>query len=289
LAYFEQKIDLGNYRMDLVRRGSGVMVVTFEPMTACRRNPSRDRAGWGAKFLMPRTEDLLFVKPTTPNWYRRSDLHVWLEKYGKLFDQYDRVVLMGGSMGGFGALAFATVMRATEVLALNPQSTLANDLVPWEKRFDIGKEEDWSGPYRDAAKTLHGKVYVVADRYEPLDKLHIERLGTEIVFYNFPMVGHRVPEWLLQLKALQPLSIAVIEGGDPGPLLIQTIRRRRELERWWAGIVKLAERQRRLDRLQPFLSESVLTHCLKMDENSQDLVELRTRLYSAVALAQKGA
>ncbi len=287
MARFEQKIDLDNYRMDLLRRDSGVMVVTFEPMTACLSNPSRDRAGWGAKFLMPRSEDLLLVKPTTPNWYRRPDLHRWLDENGKIFAQYDRVILMGGSMGGYGALAFAQAMRATEVLSLNPQSTLAPDLVPWENRFQTGKTEDWTSAYRDAAETLAGKVYVVADRYERLDRKHVERLGPGINFFNFPMVGHRVPEWLRQMGVLIPLSTTVIDGDDPSRMLNAAIRRRRELERWWAGMVVLAERRGRLARLAPFLGDSDWAPRLKMDENAADLRALRAALYRAVSDSQQ--
>lgn len=283
---FSEKIDLENYRLDLLQRGSSVLVVTFEPMTVCLSNPSRDRGGWGLGFLMPRSEDLLLIKPTTPNWYRRPDLHRWLEARSDLFAQYDRVVLMGGSMGGYGALAFARAMRATEVLSLNPQSTLAQDLVPWENRFRLGTQEDWDGAYRDAAETLQGKVYVVADRYEKLDKLHVERLGADIQFFNFPMVGHRIPQWLLDLKVLKQLSTTVIDGQDPGPLLRKTIRQRRELERWWAGLVKLAQRQGRLDRLRPFLRAADLDSCVPMNRKAKDMRPLLVALYHATSEAQ---
>lgn len=268
------RTDLENYTLDLDEKNSGVLVVTFEPMTPSMTNPTRDRKGWGFSFFSRRAESVLYVKPTAPHWYQRPDFHDWLDENTALFDAYDRVVLVGGSMGGFGALAFAKAMRATEVLSLNPQSTLAKDLAPWESRFGLGMREDWNGRYRDAAEGLHGTVHVIADRYDALDRRHIDRLPTSFHYYNFPFVGHKVPAWLSQVDGLKPLMSAVIDGAPPSDIrkIVTTYtRRRRNLEAWWLGLYSRSAAKGRLDRLTPFLDRLDLDEIVEVSPKDGDL------------------
>lgn len=277
-----EKIDLENYRLDLLRQDSGTLVVTFQARAAVEdeKHLTRDRPGWGANFLDARGDSVLHVKPTTSNWYRRPDFHTWLDRNQPLFSGFDRVVLVGGSMGGYGALAFAEVMQATQVLALNPQSTLAEDLVPWENRFALGKQEDWSGAYRDAALTSQGEVYVIADRYDHLDYAHVRRLRN-IQFSNFPFVGHMVPIWLVQLKCLKPIVGAVVDGQPPEAvqdIIAQAIRERRKLERWWVCLFDTACRHKKRHLVEPFLTEEMLDGLISMELNDGHSLRLRSEL-----------
>ncbi|WP_093994407.1 hypothetical protein [Flavimaricola marinus] len=260
-------------------------------MTACLRNPSRDRPGWSAKFLRCRPESVLYIKPQQPNWYRRPDLFDWIEAEHALFSGFDRVVLMGGSMGGYGALAFARAMRATEVLSLNPQTTLARDLVPWETRFALGRAEDWTGRYRDAAETTQGDVYVIADRYEKNDFMQVDRLRGHH-FANFPFVGHKVPAWLQQLDALKPVSLAVLDGLPPAEVqatIHGAIRQRRKLERWWAGVANIAGKHGKRDLLARFVTPEAIEAAIPMKPDSAMLRRLQADLYRLVAQNQQHA
>jgi hypothetical protein len=275
-----EKIDLENYRLDILRRESGTLVVSFEPMTPSQTNPSRDRLGWGAHFLDKRSEDVLYVKTTAPHWYRRADFYHWLDSNQSLFESYDRVVLMGGSMGGYGALAFAQAMRASAVLSLNPQSTLASDLAPWETRFSVGKREDWSGAYRDASVTSQGDVYVIADRYDTLDYNHIRRLKN-CHYSNFPFVGHKIPAWLSQLNGMKAISSAVIDSNLPEEVMATisgVIRKRRKLEHWWINLLMTARRQNKEHLLKPFITLKLLDSLVDMKTDNERLLDLRNDL-----------
>jgi hypothetical protein len=279
------RIDLENYALDLHRRDEGTLIVTFEPMTACLRNPSRTRPGWGAKYLDTRPESTLYVKTTAPHWYRRRDLFQWLDDSQSFFSGFDRIILMGGSMGGYAALAFGQAMQATDILSLNPQSTLAKDLVPWESRFAKGKMEDWSGEFRDAAETTCGNVYVIADRYDDMDYAHVKRLRN-IQFSNFPFVGHKIPAWLLQLGALKPVISTVLDSRSPKEVnaaISIEVRTRRKLERWWVGMVAAAHKQGRIDRLKPFLSSRNLAGILPLKPDGLGLARLQAAFCECVA------
>jgi hypothetical protein len=274
-----EQIDLENYRLDLLRKDSGTLVVTFKAMAPAERENHlvRDRPGWLANFLEARDESILHVKPTASNWYRRPDFHAWLDQNQALFSGFDRVVLIGGSMGGYGALDFAEVMQATQVLSMNPQSTLAKDLVPWETRFPLGDKEDWSGAYRDAALTGRGEVHVIADRYDLKDYAHVQRLKN-IHFSNFPFVGHMVPVWLTQLQCLHPIVGAVIDAQPPDAvkkIVSQSVRDRRKLARWWGCMLDAANKHKKLHFVEPFLTEELVDGLIPKNLNDSHVKRVR--------------
>ncbi len=100
------------------------------------------------------------------------------------------------------------------MISYSPQSTLKKDLVPWEKRFNRGRQQDWSGRYQDAAEhTKHAsKVYLCYDPYEPGDKAHADRFsGDNIVHLHSNYVGHKTVVFLRRagvLKEVTSLCIA---------------------------------------------------------------------------------
>jgi predicted acylesterase/phospholipase RssA len=53
------------------------------------------------------------------------------------FKQFRHVVFTGTSMGGYAACAFCSLSPGSTVLAYSQQSTLAKDLVSWEKRLGL--------------------------------------------------------------------------------------------------------------------------------------------------------
>lgn len=242
-----QIIELPNYQLNLLLRGSSTLVVSFEARHTGDRPITRN--GWAYRLLKDRAEDVLFIKTYVADWYRRGALWEWAEKESQLFKAYSRRVLIGGSMGGYGSLAYSRLLKATEVLAFNPQTTLARDLTPWETRYRTAWAEDWSGPLRDAAEEVHGATYVVSDPYDYLDYAHVRRLRN-IRFIPFPFVGHEMPKWLNHLGVLWPALADVIDGRDPTATIEEGFRRRRALPRWWHILRKKARERGKRHALQ---------------------------------------
>jgi hypothetical protein len=107
-------------------------------------------------------------------WYR--DPWVW-DEFDRLandgfFKGFDRVAFYGASMGGYAACAFAAASPGCEVVAISPQSTLDKNVVPWETRYKIAWDRDFSGAYGDAATASRAaqQVTILFDPYEPLDR-----------------------------------------------------------------------------------------------------------------------
>ncbi|NQW13020.1 MAG: hypothetical protein HQ479_02025 [Rhodobacter sp.] len=137
------------------------------------------------------------------------------------FKQFRHVVFTGTSMGGYAACAFCSLSPGSTVLAYSPQSTLAKDLVPWEKRFNRGRQQDWSGRYRDCTELTSeaSKVYLCYDPYMAGDKAHADRYsGQNIVHLHSNYVGHKTVVFFRRagiLKNITKLSATQTGAFNP--------------------------------------------------------------------------
>lgn len=145
--------------------------------------------GWGALGVLAKRKD----------WYRDASLFTEMERVANdgLFAQYPATSLYGASMGGFGALTFARLIPGATVFAFAPQTSLADDLVPFEGRYSfVRRFTDWSGPYRDAAEGIAeaSVVQVVYDPTVPEDAAHAARLtGPNVRLLPQAYLTHKVP------------------------------------------------------------------------------------------------
>ncbi len=94
-------------------------------MSFAHQTLSRDRDGWGFRWLVRQGFNVLSVKPQANDWYRDESLRAVFRAFyrDRVFADFRRTVFYGGSMGGFAALAFSTVAPGAAVIAMNPQST----------------------------------------------------------------------------------------------------------------------------------------------------------------------
>jgi len=140
------------------------------------------RAPWLSKYGASLGCSILGVQAYTKDWYRTTNVHEMLEGLRSLgfYEEFDKIVVTGGSMGAFAALCFAPLIPGAVVLAFSPQSTLNTDLVPQERRFAPARRNlDWvTPPYHDANANLNkiSKALVIYDPYLPEDKAQCSRL-----------------------------------------------------------------------------------------------------------------
>jgi hypothetical protein len=164
----------------IVPDGAREVVVSFESAAPDINRKDMSRSAFGEKFLLDSNFAVVGIMPRSKNWYRTPDIHRFLESQ-ELHDflgEFERIHTYGASMGGYGACAFAGILGAQNVVALQPVSTLAAELVPWESRFRPGIRNDWAGPYKDGADGLAGieSVWLIYDS-SCQDKPHVVRLS----------------------------------------------------------------------------------------------------------------
>lgn len=83
------------------------------------------RQGYGQLSITTRVND----------WFINPDTRALEHALAPVVAGYDQVRALGYSMGGYGALRLARVLRLTGVVAVSPQATLAVDAVPDDRRY----------------------------------------------------------------------------------------------------------------------------------------------------------
>jgi hypothetical protein len=217
-------IQQGRYILRLIRpKEARELVVTFEAADTTINRQDLQRRGFGEEFLVRNGYAVLSVLTSSANWFRPPAL---LDAFSRsevrgFIDEFDHRHSYGSSMGGFGALAFADLLRISNVVALQPISSLAAELVPWESRFEHGRSLDWTGGYRDASEgiTQVRSIYALFDPASA-DARHVDRLAkvSGDRLRMIPVVGasHAVPRFLLERGTLGKAILACLRGEPAG-------------------------------------------------------------------------
>jgi len=201
------------------RRSRKTLVVTFDNMKC------RDRPGpafpWGYDFLAKQNYSHLGIVMRRRNdWFRHGDLTRFFDKLKAdgFFDGFENVVFYGSSMGGYGALAYASAAPNARVVVFSPQTSLDPEQAPFETRYrNSFARGDWSGSYVDGAHEARTarEVTVFYDPYEPADREHVARLqnaGVNLNLMKIPFGGHDTMRRLIIRGLQSDICSAALEG-----------------------------------------------------------------------------
>lgn len=197
-------------------RSTDTLVVTFDNLDIAMTK-REDRRPWGYSFIKEQGWSMLGVLSGGWTWYREnwvSDQFDQLAKDG-FFKQFKRVVFYGASMGGYAACAFSPAAPGCDVVAISPQSTVDKSIVPWESRYKVVWDRDFTGKYGDASEVSKAanRVSILYDPYEPLDAQHAARFtGDNVQHLRAPLLGHRLGSSLNQMGILTPIILGALEG-----------------------------------------------------------------------------
>ncbi|RLJ58921.1 putative esterase [Litoreibacter meonggei] len=238
---FYQKFE--HHAVMCVERDPNVLVVSFDNLAEAG-NKNMKREAWAGKFLSDLGVSHMGVFSQGPTWFRDQSLVTYLTMLRDqgFFRRFSRVVFCGTSMGGFAALAFASLSPGAVVMAFSPQSSLDAELVPWEPRFRKGQAQNWELLHSDGAAEIEqaSKVYVVYDPFEPLDCAHVDRLsGEHVVRLPAPGLGHKSALVLRRMDRLKSVMASAIQG-DLSPLsFAKMIRNRKDIYLYKVNMVNL--------------------------------------------------
>ncbi|RKT32529.1 glycosyl transferase family 92 [Roseovarius halotolerans] len=227
---------LKHHAVACIRRDDARLVVTFDNLSNVN-DLSPEREPWAYRFLRANDCSHLSVMARRKDWYRDPQLIAYLEKLSAdgFFRQFGKVFLTGTSMGGFAALAFASLAPGATVISFNPQTTLDENLVPWEERFLTGRRRDWSLPHSDCAFEIDDieKAYVFYDPFFAPDRRHVERLeGDNVILLKTWFAGHFSPVFLRRSNLLKPVMQHAIDGTLT-PAVFYSMFRDRRLLPWY--------------------------------------------------------
>lgn len=215
------------------QRGS-TLVVTFDNMKS--RDMPVPRYPWAYQFVAKQGHSHLGIMMKRRNdWFRHRQLCDFFDELrdSGFFDRFDNVVFYGSSMGGYGALTYASACPRARAIAFSPQTTLSPALVPWERRYENARlRGDWDEPrYADAALTTHHlcEALLFYGPCMPEDRRHADRLTARgVVHLRCPFVGHKIPRYLAFWGLLGTVVREAIDGTLTDAEFVRMIRVRRD-------------------------------------------------------------
>lgn len=221
----------GYHAASFVDRGAQQLVVSFDNLSDAGY-PYPDIEPWAGKFIREQGWSHLGIYSRGPSWYRDPKLIDFLQNLRAqgFFKRFDKVAMIGTSMGGFAALTFSALSPGAIVAALSPQTNLAPKNVPWEQRFRKAQNQDWTLPFSDAAEHTRAasKVYTLYDPFLIPDKKHVMRLPqdnvTHLKAFGF---GHKSAVVLRRMDLLKSMMSGMITGSLTTEQFYKDIRDRK--------------------------------------------------------------
>jgi len=235
--------DCGEHSFLYVPRGK-TLVVTFDNLDIAMTK--RDtRRPWGFEFIEAQNWSMLGVMANGWTWFRDPAVTAEFDrlKDSGFFEQFDRVVFYGASMGGYAAAAFSSAAKGATVFAISPQSTVDKTVVPWEMRYKSVWNRDFTGPYGDAALISNKAkaVHIMYDPYVKSDAAHAARFtGSNVKFWRCPHLGHRLGSSLARMGVLNEIARACINGTLDDARFYKLLRERRNFPRYLRELSNLA-------------------------------------------------
>ena len=184
------------------------------------------------RTLSGTTHHTYFVIEQARYWYNStferivSALNVSLEQVG-----IHRVVTLGNSMGGFGAIVFAKrLQHCVRAIAFAPQSAMDPAIVPWDGRFrDLTVSvQRWNGLDATLELTPSIEYFLFFGTRTPEDTRHVERFSAAcslmMSVYLIDDAGHGVAIELAHKGVLKGLTNALINAPDPHPEVGDALR-----------------------------------------------------------------
>lgn len=256
-----------------VPRDSDTLVVTFDNLDIAMNK--RDRRPWGYEFIENQGWSMLGVLAGGWTWYREPWVHDQFDQLRDtgFFKQFKRVVFYGASMGGYAACAFSPAAPGCDVVAISPQSTVDRSVVPFETRYKVVWDKDFSGPYGDAAQVsvAAGQVTILYDPYEPLDAQHAARFTNDNTrLLRAPFLGHRLGSSLSQMGVLSRVMLGALNGTLSDQDYAQILRSRRDFPRYQRELFLRA-----LDKGHRKLAMQMGDKVLRMNPNRAVRLEMK--------------
>jgi hypothetical protein len=174
------------------------------------------------------------VMPKSPNWFPRKSMLAAGPIINSLAANFPSRVLYGGSMGGYGAVKYSKLLRATDVISLCPQFSIASEECDpanngWQKYYQPALMAGMGINSGDIA----GNVNIFYDPYDRIDTYHfdmIKRQNSSVKGRPVPLIGHHVTVAFAGAINLTDLINATMKHDDNE--LARFVRNRRQYHRW---------------------------------------------------------
>jgi len=242
----ERLFDGRHLRASLIDPGADRLIVTFDFRRTARDGFSA--AAHSTGFARQGMGQLM-VQTAANDWFINPDTTALEQALAGLAGRFGRVQLLGYSMGGFGALRFARVLRADTAVIVSPQVSIAPQVVPFDRRYraEGARFDPVLGDLRQHAwPGLRGLI--LADPFVAADRRHVTMIqslfpGLALARLNFG--GHPAIRVLRGGRAAWWVQRAAASADPaPGPILTAHRAARAGSAGYWQRLARQAAGRR---------------------------------------------
>lgn len=167
-----------------------------------------DALGWGEKLFSGRNQPVIYVLFKRANWYQSEGFFEAMQAARNFLGDKTFIAAYGSSMGGYGAILAGKTLRANHVIALCPQYTIQQDIVPFEFRYRVQAGE--IGAFiHDLDTEMDDRINytVIYDPTHKVDKRHVEMFKHPKKWERvlLPGSGHGVLACILEVASANQL------------------------------------------------------------------------------------
>ncbi len=209
-----------NERISISRKrgGSGSAVVSFAGVGLGSDGIPQQEF---VRTLERMDHDQYYVIDKTRSWYNVTGSEI-VERLGPLLAMNRSVFTLGNSMGGFGAIYFASRLpKCTTAVAFGPQYSVKQDIVPNEVRWRHWRKSiaEWRVPHAlvDATPGVKSHVFfgrIGRDRSHA--RLFIDNAPEGMSIYLLAGQSHHTASYLRQMGCLIPMLELIFSGRAGG-------------------------------------------------------------------------
>lgn len=157
---------IGSDHTALLIDGGRKLLVSFESVPCVRRqNDDAAPMGWG--FVQSHGwSSLTLLADAEVDWFRHEAVFGYFDRMidDGFFDDFEQILFYGAGAAGYAAAALSVAAPDTNVLVLQPQSTLDRTRVPWDRRFPKSRRLDF--------KTRFGYAPIMVETAETVVVIH---------------------------------------------------------------------------------------------------------------------
>jgi pimeloyl-ACP methyl ester carboxylesterase len=204
------------------------LVISFSPLIDENRNMGKDD-GFGVKFFESNEISAVYVIPKWNHWYQYEYIESALNILKCYIARFEKVVLYGVSMGGYGVLKYANYLAASSVISISPQAALSGPRSTFDTRFG----QFWEKIENISDDWLYEKAFplntaILYDRFHADDNAHAEIILNHVRHakaIHLPFSGHEVFAVLNESGILSKFILALIESHTDYSSLVNSYRK----------------------------------------------------------------
>ncbi|MDO6540061.1 hypothetical protein Q4524_15875 [Alteromonas stellipolaris] len=197
-----------------------IAIVTFSPWAP---QPSVDSSGFFSRYLDTTDFHVFHIIPAGNDWYQYKDVFVCFKSLNSYLERFEKIIVLGSSMGAYGALNFSYLVKCNYVLAISPQISISPNLVPWERRWadDSERIEFLLDNVPNNVTKSPAKKIIFFDPFND-DRKHVEHLiqDSKTFLVPVPFVGHPASYYLVETNVLVDLINSLVSGDNLSEALI---------------------------------------------------------------------